>query len=118
MDLHESEEDSEVIGVDLRENINGVKFPKPVDGVVAPAFDMKYDAVQSWNLNGVKDHPGHLHVQHMQLQDVYNWDEVPDWFETGEWVDTVALDGTPTVKFRTDRFGGDYFFHCHVSAPT
>ncbi len=40
--------------------------------------------------------------------------DVPGWHVKGDWIDTVSILGQADIKFRTDRFGGNYFMHCHV----
>jgi FtsP/CotA-like multicopper oxidase with cupredoxin domain len=97
--------------IEVRANINGVLFPE--DGT--PLFEMGFDQVQQWIIGGTEAHPSHLHVAHMQLQNAAaQWADVPGFFKAGDWLDTVSLPGQATVRFRTERFGGDYFFHCHV----
>ena len=63
----------------------------------APIATIKEGSVQAWTFTGTDLHPSHMHINHVQLQKVYNWDMLPHWFEEGDWLDTIS------GKFRSDK---------------
>eukprot|EP01084_Bolivina_argentea_P303873 524731_1 len=111
MDLFDEVANGPITTVEIRGDINGELISEDLTHL----FDMEYDTVQQWRIAGTEAHPTHLHVQHFQLQDdspqVPN---VPGWHVRGDWIDTVSILGQADIKFRTERFGGNYFLHCHV----
>ncbi|CAM9559981.1 unnamed protein product, partial [Heterosigma akashiwo] len=92
-------------------------------------YSYDVDSVVEWRVSGSGSgpdfanaaghvHPVHLHVYHMQFQSdssirVMNG-YATAWNHKGDFVDTVSSDGTATMRFRTERFGGRIPMHCHV----
>eukprot|EP00611_Tribonema_gayanum_P017155 TRINITY_DN296_c3_g1_i6.p1 TRINITY_DN296_c3_g1~~TRINITY_DN296_c3_g1_i6.p1 ORF type:complete len:1085 (+),score=426.94 TRINITY_DN296_c3_g1_i6:277-3255(+) len=72
-------------------------------------------ALNAWSVTGTDEHPFHLHVNPMQLQAAVARPGAPaGWFRAGDWLDTLSSPNTVNVRFRTDRFGGNMIFHCHI----
>mmetsp|Transcript_12107 Transcript_12107/g.35983 ORF Transcript_12107/g.35983 Transcript_12107/m.35983 type:complete len:599 (-) Transcript_12107:29-1825(-) len=60
----------------------------------------------------LEDHPLHIHVNHFQLTDISAYDA--NYYQPGDWHDTIQEpSGAATLRFYTDRFGGDVVAHCH-----
>jgi len=84
--------------------INGTKFDADVPNLTHAA-----DGVQQWTLKGATNHPFHLHIYHVQVQN----DCGP--YEAGEFYDTIA--GNCTVRFEmgaAEAYEGRTIFHCHI----
>ncbi len=67
------------------------------------------NGIQEWKLNGATNHPFHLHIYHVQVQE----DCGP--YEAGEYYDVVA--GNCTVRFDMSpqtAYEGRTIFHCHI----
>jgi len=67
------------------------------------------DGIQEWSLNGAVNHPFHLHIYHVQVQN----DCGP--YEGGEYYDTVA--GNCDLRFDmgpSEAYAGRTIFHCHI----
>ncbi|CAM9301442.1 unnamed protein product [Chrysoparadoxa australica] len=95
----------------VRDTINGLLF----DPAVYLYDDLETTELQDWYIEGSRVHPFHMHVNHMQIQDgVLNHDEAPNWFQSGDWIDTVSIPDRTHVRFATDRYGGDVLVHCHI----
>jgi len=75
---------------------------------------MTEGSAQGWSISGSDLHMFHIHINHVQIQDSYNWGNVPDWYQKGDWLDTISVPTTANVRFRADRFGGKMIFHCHI----
>jgi FtsP/CotA-like multicopper oxidase with cupredoxin domain len=86
--------------------INGSKFDHMV-----PTFELPADKVQSWGLNGARQHPFHLHIYHIQV------DGGCGDYEDGEFYDVISENcdlrfnlnaGTSSV------YAGKTIMHCHI----
>jgi hypothetical protein len=90
--------------------VNGKKF----DGNV-PTFDIPAGGVQNWTIKGARQHPFHLHVYHVQMQ------EACGPFEFGEYYDTIAGSGCdvrfdlrPSATNPYKVYDGRTIMHCHI----
>jgi FtsP/CotA-like multicopper oxidase with cupredoxin domain len=86
--------------------INGSKFDHDI-----PTFALTADGLQSWGLNGARNHPFHLHVYHVQM------DGTCGEFEDGEYYDVVAnnCDLLFDLDTRTSTiYAGRTIMHCHI----
>jgi FtsP/CotA-like multicopper oxidase with cupredoxin domain len=86
--------------------INGSKFD-----METPTFELPADKVQSWGLNGARQHPFHLHIYHIQA------DGTCGDYEDGEFYDVIS----ENCQLRFDLnaatssvFVGKTIMHCHV----
>jgi len=85
-------------------SVLGSKFDADVANLTLNA-----DGIQEWSLNGATNHPFHLHVYHVQVQN----DCGP--YEGGEYYDTVA--GNCDLRFDMgpgEAYEGRTIFHCHI----
>lgn len=67
------------------------------------------NGVQEWSLNGATNHPFHLHIYHVQVQE----DCGP--YEAGEFYDVIA--GNCDLRFymgADEAYMGITIFHCHI----
>lgn len=67
----------------------------------------------SFDLAGTDFHPFHQHVFPFQIQDVSQTD-YPDFFQNGDWHDTLANPKNPKVRVQLTEFTGNIIVHCHV----
>ncbi len=96
---------SETVRMGAR-SINGQQFNKDV-----PTLTAIPDGVQRWNIKGAQNHPFHLHVYHVQMENDCTA------FEAGEFYDVVA--GSCLVRFDLDAanssvYDGRTIMHCHI----
>ena len=96
---------SETVRMGAR-SINGQQFNKDV-----PTLTATPDGVQRWNIKGAQNHPFHLHVYHVQMENDCTA------FEAGEFYDVVA--GNCAVRFDLDAanssvYEGRTIMHCHI----
>jgi FtsP/CotA-like multicopper oxidase with cupredoxin domain len=87
-------------------SVLGRKFDK-----VIPNLTKNANGVQEWSLNGATNHPFHLHIYHVQVQN----DCGP--FEAGEFYDVIA--GNCDLRFdmsAQEAYEGRTIFHCHILA--
>jgi len=96
---------SETIRMGAR-SILGSKFDANV-----PNLTQLADGIQEWSLNGATNHPFHLHVYHVQVQNDCGS------FEAGEYYDVIA--GNCDIRFdlnpaTSSVYNGRTIFHCHI----
>lgn len=94
---------SETIRMGAR-TILGRKFDADIPNLTHAA-----DGIQEWSLNGATNHPFHLHIYHVQVQN----DCGP--YEAGEFYDTIA--GNCDLRFDmspSEAYQGRTIFHCHI----
>ncbi|CAM9363120.1 unnamed protein product [Chrysoparadoxa australica] len=97
--------------IEVRETLNQQLFTGPENYLTT----MNIDEVQEWVLTGHGIHPLHMHVNHIQLNTVNaQWEAVPNWFQQGDWLDTISSPGVVVARFRTERYAGPMVVHCHV----
>ena len=87
-------------------SVLGSKFDVATPNLVKDA-----NGVQEWSLNGATNHPFHLHIYHVQVQN----DCGP--FEAGEFYDVIA--GNCDLRFdmsAQEAYEGRTIFHCHILA--
>lgn len=85
-------------------SVLGSKFDPNNANLTLPA-----NGVQEWSLNGATNHPFHLHVYHVQVQN----DCGP--YEAGEYYDVIA--GNCDLRFDmsySEAYEGRTIFHCHI----
>jgi hypothetical protein len=95
--------DSETIRMGAR-SVLGRKFDAAVPNLVKDA-----NGIQEWSIKGATNHPFHLHIYHVQVQD----DCGP--YEAGEYYDVIA--GNCDVRFEmgaAEAFEGRTILHCHI----
>jgi hypothetical protein len=95
--------DSETIRMGAR-SVLGSKFDADIPNLVKDA-----NGIQEWKLNGATNHPFHLHIYHVQVQE----DCGP--YEAGEYYDVIA--GNCAVRFDMSpetAYQGRTIFHCHI----
>ena len=104
-DVPNNQLNSETVRMGAR-TINGSKFDHMV-----PTFELPADKVQSWGLNGARQHPFHLHIYHIQA------DGTCGDYEDGEFYDVIS----ENCQLRFDLnaatssvFVGKTIMHCHV----
>jgi FtsP/CotA-like multicopper oxidase with cupredoxin domain len=86
--------------------INGERYDKH-----NATFTLRANAVQDWTLTGARNHPFHLHIYHMQVQ------ENCGSYEDGEYYDVVA--DNCNIRFDLDHqttsaYNGRTVMHCHI----
>ena len=87
-------------------SVLGRKFDAATPNLIKDA-----NGVQEWSLNGATNHPFHLHIYHVQVQN----DCGP--FEAGEFYDVIA--GNCDLRFdmsAQEAYEGRTIFHCHILA--
>ncbi len=85
-------------------SVLGSKFDPDNANLTLPA-----NGVQEWSLNGATNHPFHLHIYHVQVQN----DCGP--YEAGEYYDVIA--GNCDLRFDmsySEAYEGRTIFHCHI----
>jgi FtsP/CotA-like multicopper oxidase with cupredoxin domain len=95
---------SESVNMGAR-TINGSKFDHHV-----PTFTLNTEGVQQFTLKGATNHPFHLHIYHVQVQQ--NCGD----FEAGEYYDVVS--GNCSIRFDlspdSKPYDGRTIMHCHI----
>ena len=97
--------DTESVRMGAR-SVLGRKFDALTPNLVKNA-----NGVQEWSLNGATNHPFHLHIYHVQVQN----DCGP--YEAGEFYDVIA--GNCDLRFdmsSAEAYEGRTIFHCHILA--
>ena len=95
--------DSQTIRMGAR-SVLGRKFDATIPNLIKEA-----NGVQEWSLNGATNHPFHLHIYHVQVQE----DCGP--YEGGEFYDVIA--GNCDLRFDMspeEAYEGKTIFHCHI----
>lgn len=101
----ETPDNTETVRMGAR-TINGSKFDHDI-----PTFSLNADGLQSWGLNGARNHPFHLHVYHVQM------DGACGEFEDGEYYDVVADNCNLLFDLDTRSstiYAGRTIMHCHI----
>jgi len=86
--------------------INGSRFDHDI-----ATFELTPDGMQSWSLNGARNHPFHLHVYHVQV------DGGCGEYEDGEYYDVISenCDLLFDLDTRTSTiYAGRTIMHCHI----
>ena len=99
----ETPADSDSIRMGAR-SVLGSKFDAET-----PNLTKNANGVQEWSLNGATNHPFHLHIYHVQVQQ----DCGP--YEAGEFYDVIA--GNCDLRFdmsSAEAYEGMTIFHCHI----
>jgi len=95
---------SETVNMGAR-TINGSKFDHMV-----PTFTLDTEGVQQFTLKGATNHPFHLHIYHVQVQQ--NCGD----FEAGEYYDVIS--GNCSIRFdlspESEPYDGRTIMHCHI----
>jgi len=86
--------------------VNGSSYDK-----TTPNFTLSANGVEEWTLNGAQNHPFHLHVYHVQMQ------QTCGDLEAGEYYDVIAQNCD--VRFDLDPatssvYEGRTIMHCHI----
>ena len=101
----ETPDNNETVRMGAR-TINGSRFDHDI-----PTFALTADGLQSWGLNGARNHPFHLHVYHVQM------DGTCGQFEDGEYYDVVADNCNLLFDLDTRTstiYAGRTIMHCHI----
>lgn len=96
---------SETVNMGAR-TINGSKFDMKV-----PTFTLNADGIQDFTLKGARNHPFHLHIYHVQVQ------QDCGEFEAGEYYDVIS--GNCNIRFdlspaTSTPYAGRTIMHCHI----
>jgi FtsP/CotA-like multicopper oxidase with cupredoxin domain len=103
-------------------------WPKPSDALAS----ISVGQVHEWTISGSIYHPFHVHVSPYQLIDwsnevdahhlLYNTStrdnviqhvDEDNYFQSGDWHDTIVMPSTVTLRLQTDNFASPYVLHCH-----
>lgn len=98
--------------------------PEAFPGEGAPAFSIPVGKAVELRVHGATNmmhHIFHIHVNPFQLQDEPNErvrEAVGDYFQRGDWHDTIRMPRTGTsspirTRMQTDAFTGAVVMHCH-----
>jgi FtsP/CotA-like multicopper oxidase with cupredoxin domain len=104
-DIPNNQLNTETVRMGAR-TINGSKFDHMV-----PTFELPADKVQSWGLNGARQHPFHLHIYHMQA------DGTCGEYEDGEFYDVISENCQLRFDLNAETssvFSGKTIMHCHI----
>jgi hypothetical protein len=96
---------SETVNMGAR-TINGSKYDHDV-----PTITLNTDGIQDFTLKGARNHPFHLHIYHVQVQ------QDCGEFEAGEYYDVVS--GNCNIRFdlssaTSSPYSGRTIMHCHI----
>lgn len=111
-DLRDSQVDNDFDVLMGMSSINGVSF----GGMDDYAVEVRLGEVQEWYLLDTGQHPLHIHVHHMQVQQEFEDEPVPGWTQAGDWVDTVSTVAFAVVRFVPYDHVGPMLMHCHILA--
>jgi FtsP/CotA-like multicopper oxidase with cupredoxin domain len=83
-----------------------------------PITTFEVGSVYEWSVE-FNMHPLHFHVNPFQITAMVGEQEgvpggIPDYWQVGDWHDTLLLDRGATIRMNVDKFTGKMVAHCHL----
>mmetsp|Transcript_10825 Transcript_10825/g.15312 ORF Transcript_10825/g.15312 Transcript_10825/m.15312 type:complete len:1257 (+) Transcript_10825:147-3917(+) len=80
--------------------------------------EMDLDVWEAWRVSATDLHPFHIHINHMQFGEVTEenqWNDIPDWNQPGDWIDTLSAPGAVPINLHPEKYTGAMVMHCHIA---